>query len=119
MDLCLDIDDSRLRGNIELRQSTKHSKRYDRNNYKLEIKRCVIDDKGEYVVRATNSYGDKEYAVVLTVERKSLHMPLGALIIFLLDNIVSLSLLIDDVSVLLLEINIASDELSSHCTTMT
>jgi hypothetical protein len=42
-------------------------KKYDRNNYKLEIKRCLSEDKGEYVVRATNSYGEKEYAVFLTV----------------------------------------------------
>lgn len=62
---------SRYRDNVELRQSTKHLKKYDRNNYKLEIKRCVPDDKGEYIVRASNSYGEKEYAVFLTVERKS------------------------------------------------
>ncbi len=57
----------RYRENVELRQSTKHLKKYDRNNYKLEIKRCLSEDKGEYVVRATNSYGEKEYAVFLTV----------------------------------------------------
>ncbi|CAF3308218.1 unnamed protein product [Rotaria sp. Silwood2] len=57
-----------FRDNVELRQSTKHLKKYDRNNYKLEVKRCIPDDKGEYVVRASNSYGDKEYAVFLTVE---------------------------------------------------
>jgi hypothetical protein len=61
----------RFRDNAEIRQSTKHLKKYDRNNYKLEIKRCVPDDKGEYIVRASNSYGEKEYAVFLTVERKS------------------------------------------------
>jgi hypothetical protein len=55
---------------MEIRQSTKHLKKYDRNNYQLEIKRCALDDKGEYIVRATNSYGDKEYAVFLTVEGK-------------------------------------------------
>ncbi len=60
----------RYRDNQELRQSTKHLKKYDRNNYKLEIKRCVPDDKGEYIVRASNSYGEKEYAVFLTVECK-------------------------------------------------
>jgi len=60
----------RFRDNAEIRQSTKHLKKYDRNNYKLEIKRCVPDDKGEYIVRASNSYGDKEYAVFLTVECK-------------------------------------------------
>lgn len=60
----------RYRDNQEIRQSTKHLKKYDRNNYKLEIKRCTPDDKGEYIVRATNSYGEKEYAVFLTVESK-------------------------------------------------
>jgi hypothetical protein len=58
----------RYRDNIELRQSIKHLKKYDRNNYKLEIKRCLQEDKGEYIVRASNSYGEKEYAVFLTVE---------------------------------------------------
>jgi hypothetical protein len=58
----------RYRDNVEIRQSTKHFKKYDRNNYKLEIKRCLQDDKGEYIVRASNSYGEKEYAVFLTVE---------------------------------------------------
>jgi len=57
-----------FRDHIEIRQSTKHFKRYDRNNYKLEIKRCALDDKGEYIVKATNSFGEKEYAVFLTVE---------------------------------------------------
>jgi hypothetical protein len=60
----------RYRDNQEIRQSTKHLKKYDRNNYKLEIKRCIPDDKGEYIVRASNSYGEKEYAVFLTVECK-------------------------------------------------
>ncbi|CAF1005436.1 unnamed protein product [Adineta steineri] len=54
--------------NIEIRQSTKHLKKYDRNNYKLEIKRYTPDDNGEYIVRASNGYGEKEYAVFLTVE---------------------------------------------------
>lgn len=60
----------RFRDHMEIRQSMKHFKKYDRNNYKLEIRRCALDDKGEYIVRATNSYGDKEYAVFLTVEGK-------------------------------------------------
>ncbi|CAF1142161.1 unnamed protein product [Rotaria sordida] len=58
------------RDNVEMRQSTKYLKKYDRNNYKLEIKRCLQDDKGEYIVRAANSYGEKEYAVFLTVDSK-------------------------------------------------
>jgi hypothetical protein len=64
----------RYRDNIEIRQSTKHLKKYDRNNYKLEIKRCLQDDKGEYIVRASNSYGEKEYAVFLTVECRYHHI---------------------------------------------
>lgn len=60
----------RFYNHVELRQSTKHLKKYDRNNYKLEVKRCNSDDKGEYIVRASNSYGEKEYSVFLTVECK-------------------------------------------------
>lgn len=53
----------------EIRQSMKHMKKYANNCYALEVKRCVIEDKGEYVVRAVNSYGEREYNVFLNVER--------------------------------------------------
>lgn len=84
---------------MEIRQSTKYSKKYDRNNYKLEIKRCVPDDKGEYIVRASNSYGEKEYAVFLTVERKYGQIRLVSNC-FLLYNTLGLSRLIDCASVM-------------------
>ena len=57
-------------GGNEIRQSTKHMKKYNRNFYSLEIKRCNLDDKGEYIVKAINSYGDREYNVFLNVQRK-------------------------------------------------
>jgi hypothetical protein len=86
----------RYRDSLELRQSTKYLKKYDRNNYKLEIKRCLPDDKGEYIVRAANSYGEKDYAVFLTVECKY-HIVLDSYcyFFFLLNNRISLSFMID------------------------
>lgn len=59
-------------GGVEIKQSFKHMKKYNGNAYALEIKRCNLDDKGEYIVKAINSYGDREYNVFLTVDRKSL-----------------------------------------------
>jgi serine/threonine protein kinase len=56
-------------GSNEIRQSLKHMKKYSQNSYALEIKRCVLDDKGEYIVKAINAYGDREYNVFLGVER--------------------------------------------------
>ncbi len=52
----------------EIRQSVKHMKKYSRNSYILEIRRCTLDDKGEYIVKAVNSYGEREYNVFLNVD---------------------------------------------------
>jgi hypothetical protein len=53
----------------EIKQSIKHFKKYRNNTYNLEVKRCSpVDDVGEYIVKAVNSYGEKEYNVYLTVE---------------------------------------------------
>lgn len=57
-------------GGSEIKQSTKHMKRYNRNSYALEVRRCTLEDNGEYIVRAVNSYGEREYNVYLTVDRK-------------------------------------------------
>ena len=46
-------------GGSEIRQSVKHMKKYSRNSYILEIRRCVADDKGDYIVKAINSYGER------------------------------------------------------------
>jgi hypothetical protein len=54
----------------EIRQSVKHMKKYSRNSYILEVRRCTLDDKGEYIVKAVNSYGEREYNVFLNVDRK-------------------------------------------------
>lgn len=55
----------------ELKQSVKYMKKYNGNEYGLTINRVKMDDKGEYTVRAKNSYGSKEEVVFLTVVRKS------------------------------------------------
>ncbi|XGW29138.1 hypothetical protein V3C99_008720 [Haemonchus contortus] len=55
----------------ELKQSVKYMKKYNGNDYGLTINRVKMDDKGEYTVRAKNSYGSKEEVVFLTVNKKS------------------------------------------------
>ncbi|WKY05591.1 hypothetical protein Q1695_006081 [Nippostrongylus brasiliensis] len=55
----------------ELKQSVKYMKKYNGNDYGLTINRVKMDDKGEYTVRAKNSYGSKEEVVFLTVIRKT------------------------------------------------
>lgn len=57
-------------GGNEIKQSVKYFKKYNRNSYALEVKRCTLDDKGEFICRAVNSYGEREYNVFLNVERK-------------------------------------------------
>lgn len=52
----------------ELKQSTKHMKRYSNSTYLLEVKKCGADDRGEYILKASNSYGDRECVVFLTVD---------------------------------------------------
>uniref|UniRef100_A0A0N5C6U2 non-specific serine/threonine protein kinase n=1 Tax=Strongyloides papillosus TaxID=174720 RepID=A0A0N5C6U2_STREA len=53
----------------ELRQSVKYMKKYNGNDYALTINRVKMDDRGEYVVRAHNSYGSKEESCHLTVNK--------------------------------------------------
>lgn len=55
----------------ELKQSAKYMKKYNGNDYELTINRVKAEDRGEYVVRAQNSYGAKEEVVFLTVQSKS------------------------------------------------
>lgn len=45
-------------------------KKYNGNDYALTINRVKAEDRGEYVVRAQNSYGAKEEVVFLTVQSK-------------------------------------------------
>lgn len=44
-------------------------KKYDGNDYGLTINRARMDDKGEYTVRAKNSYGSREEVVLLNVTK--------------------------------------------------
>ena len=46
--------------------------KYSGNNYELRICRAKMEDKGEYVVKAENSYGAREEIAFLNVERKPL-----------------------------------------------
>uniref|UniRef100_A0AAF5DMX8 non-specific serine/threonine protein kinase n=1 Tax=Strongyloides stercoralis TaxID=6248 RepID=A0AAF5DMX8_STRER len=55
----------------ELRQSVKYMKKYNGNDYALTINRVKMEDQGEYVVRAHNSYGSKEESCYLTVNKVS------------------------------------------------
>ena len=48
----------------------KYMPKYSGNNYELRICRAKMEDKGEYIVRAENSYGSREEVAFLNVERK-------------------------------------------------
>ena len=51
--------------------SMKYMPKYSGNEYELRIGRCKIDeDKGEYTVKAENSYGKLEASAFLNVERE-------------------------------------------------
>lgn len=52
---------------MELKQSMKFIKKYDSNKYTMIINRVKIDEDGEYIIRAKNSYGTTEEKVYLTV----------------------------------------------------
>ena len=53
-----------------LSTSLKYMPKYSGKNYELRIGRCQMEDKGEYIVKAENSYGAREEAAFLNVERK-------------------------------------------------
>lgn len=66
----------------ELKQSVKYMKKYNGNDYVLTINRVKMEDKGEYTVRAKNSYGSKEEVVFLNVTKRSKDFttePLGSM----------------------------------------
>ena len=55
-----------------LSQSGKHMQKYQGNRFDLRISRVKLDqDKGEYIVRAVNSYGKVEEPFFLKVEGQS------------------------------------------------
>jgi hypothetical protein len=55
---------------MALTPGIKHMPKYSGNNYELRICRAKMEDKGEYIVRAENSYGSREEVAFLNVERK-------------------------------------------------
>ena len=61
----------RYKGDAQLPQSYKHMQKYMGKEYELKISRVKMEDKGEYLVRAENSFGRKEEKANLTVERES------------------------------------------------
>ena len=60
----------RFKNDSALTQSYKHMQKYMGKEYELRISRIKMDDKGEYCVRAENSFGRKDETVNLKVERK-------------------------------------------------
>jgi hypothetical protein len=54
--------------NTLLNPSLKFMPKYSNNDYELRIGRAKIEDKGEYIVKAVNSFGSKEESAVLNVE---------------------------------------------------
>jgi len=63
------------RDNAELRQSVKHMKRYENNDYYFVINRCKLDDRGEYILKAENHYGSREEPVFLNVQSVPIDIP--------------------------------------------
>lgn len=55
---------------MALNPSLKYMPKYSGNNYELRIGRVKMEDKGEYLVKAENSYGAREEHAFLNVERK-------------------------------------------------
>ncbi|GAA49621.1 twitchin, partial [Clonorchis sinensis] len=53
---------------VQLTQSVKHMQRYAGHDYSLKINRVRSEDTGHYTVRAENSFGRREYPVMLTVQ---------------------------------------------------
>ena len=64
-----------LRDSSELKQSVKYMKRYFFDNYTFTINRCKLDDRGEYTIRAQNSYGKREEHVFLNVQHLPIEIP--------------------------------------------
>ncbi|XP_053200690.1 twitchin-like isoform X3 [Panonychus citri] len=61
--------------NSELKQSVKYMKRYEGHDFTFIINRCKLDDRGEYIIRAENTYGWREEPVFLNVQSKPLDIP--------------------------------------------
>ncbi|XP_064634017.1 twitchin-like isoform X9 [Lineus longissimus] len=57
-----------IRDGVALTQSGKYMQKYLGRLYELRIGRSKLEDKGEYIVKAENSFGNREAATFLTVE---------------------------------------------------
>lgn len=45
--------------------------KYSGTDYELRVGRCKMEDRGDYIVKAVNSYGSKEESAKLLVECES------------------------------------------------
>lgn len=61
---------TRYKNDSLLGQSYKHMQKYSGSEYELRVSRVKMDDQGEYIVRAENSFGRKDERAKLTVQRK-------------------------------------------------
>lgn len=61
---------NRYKSDSLLGQSYKHMQKYSGTEYELKISRIKMEDQGEYIVRAENSFGRRDERAKLTVERK-------------------------------------------------
>lgn len=50
----------------------KYMPKYLGDDFELRIGRCKVEDAGEYLVKAVNSFGSREESANLTVECKAL-----------------------------------------------
>lgn len=57
--------------NTQLTQSVKYMQKYRGKEYELKISRVKLEDRGEYIVKAENSFGQREEVGILKVEGKS------------------------------------------------
>lgn len=55
--------------NVELKQSVKFMKRYVGDDYYFIINRTKLDDRGEYIFRAENHYGNREEVIFLNIHQ--------------------------------------------------
>ena len=64
---------NRYFSNTAITPSIKYMPKYAGNNYELRIGRVKLEDKGEYIVKAENSYGRAEESALLNVERELIY----------------------------------------------
>ena len=57
-----------------LNPSLKYMPKYSGLSYELRVARSKMEDKGEYTVKAENSYGSREATCWLDVEREYMYL---------------------------------------------